>query len=122
MNGLFLVAAIFEALAGIGFEFIPGALLSRLGVAPEPLAIAVTRVLGTAVLAFAVLLWLARRSADNDCKRRSAMTMFAYYLLSTFALLHIQLSGVVNVMGWGVLGSHAALALAFGYVLTKKSA
>jgi Ca2+/Na+ antiporter len=110
----------FEAVFGVAFLLVPVAVFRPLGVAPDALAIGITRLFGTAVLTFAVLLWLARRARGGEIKRTASIALFTYYVLSTGVVIQIQLSGLLNALGWGVLGSHAVLAFAFGYFVVKK--
>jgi hypothetical protein len=120
MDVLFLLALIFEVIFGVGFLLAPAAVLAPLGATPDALGIAITRLFGSAVLALAVLLWQARRSSDRELRRAALWTLFGYNLLCTLLLVQIQMAALLNAMGWGVLATHAAFTLAFGYFLVKK--
>ena len=120
MKALLLLALIFEAVFGVGFMLAPAAVLAPLGATPNALAIAIARLFGSALLGFAVLLWLARKSGAAEFRRAVVGALFTYNLLCTLLLFQIQLAALLNAMGWGVLATHAAFTLAFGYFLMKR--
>ena len=121
MRRLLTVALIFEAPPAIGFLLLPVATLQTLaGVALDASGVPVARVLGAALLAFCVLLWLARGSDSGQFARGTVACMFAYYAVSAAVLLLAQLSGQMGPMGWGMVLAHSALAVWCGYALPKR--
>ncbi len=118
---LLTVALIFEAPPALGFLLLPAAtLLTLAGVALDAGAVPVARVLGAALLAFCVLLWLARRSDSAEFARGAVTCMLAYYAVSAVVLLVAQMSGLVGPMGWGMVLAHSALAVWCGYALLQR--
>jgi hypothetical protein len=119
MDTLFLVALIVEALFGIGFVFVPGPMLAPFGVTFTPIATTFARLFGSALISFPILLWFARKSDKPEFKRGVVYNLFAYYLVSTILLVITQLAGLMNTLGWSVIGIHVILLGWFGYFLVK---
>ncbi len=120
MNVLFLVSMIVELIFGLGYLFIPATLLTPFGVSLDTLSTMFIRLFGSALLAFPVLLWYARSSANAEFKRGTVKTMFTYYLVSMILLMMAELSGMMNAMGWIGVILHLVLVVWFGYFLVKK--
>ncbi len=121
MNTLFLVALIVEAIFGIGFVLVPGAMLGPFGITLNEIATTLARLFGSALVSFAILLWFARKSGNSDFKEGVAYSMSAYYVVSTILLLIAELAGQTNVLGWSVIIIHVVLLVWFGYFLVKGS-
>jgi hypothetical protein len=121
MNTLFLIALIFESIFGIGFIFIPGALLSPMGVILGESAKTFAHLFGSAIISFPVLLFFAIKSDKAEFKNGVVKSMSVYYFASTILLLITQLNGQMNSMGWSVVGLHLLLLIWFGYFLFKKA-
>ncbi len=120
MRTLFLVTLVLEALVGIGFLLAPAVLLGPFGVTLTDIATPFARLFGSAVISFPILLWFARRSGNPEFKKGVVYSLFAYFLVSTVVLVVIQLAGLMNALGWGLIGIHAALSVWFGYFIVKK--
>jgi hypothetical protein len=119
MNVLFLVSLIVEAIFGLGFLFVPGALLVPMGVTLNEVATTFARLFGSALLSFPVLLWFARKSDKVEFKKGVVKSLFVYYLVSAILLLITELRGQMNAMGWSVVILHVVLTVWFGYFLVK---
>jgi hypothetical protein len=120
MDTLFLVALIVEALFGIGFLVVPGPMLGPFGVTLNAAATTFARLFGSALISFPFLLWFARESDKPEFKKGVIYSLFAYYLLSTIILVITQLAGLMNSLGWIVIGIHVILLVWFGYFVIKK--
>ena len=120
MNALFIAAMLVEALFGLGFILVPGALLSPMGVTLDATSDALARLFGTAILSLAVLVWLARKSDSTPFKRGAVITLFTYYLLSGGLFVIIILRGLMNAMGWSTVILHLGLAAWCGAILVTK--
>jgi hypothetical protein len=119
MNTLFLVTLVVEALFGIGFVIAPNAMLGPFGVTFNAIATTFARLFGSALISFPILLWFARKTAEQGFKRGVVYTLFAYYLVSTVILMIAQLTGQMNALGWSVIGIHVVLLIWFGFFLVK---
>ena len=120
MDTLFFVALIVEALFGIGFLIVPGPMLGPFGLTLDIAATTFARLFGSAIISFPVLLWFARRSTQPEFKKGVIYSLSAFYLVSTIILVITQLAGLMNGLGWIVVGVHGILLVWFGYFLVKK--
>jgi len=117
MNALILAYLIVEVIFGIGFLFVPGLMMSPMGVTLDETSSTFARLLGTLIISIPVLLYFARKSASTEFRRGVAYSIFTYLLLSTILLLITQLKGMMNPMGWGIVSLHFVFMLWFGYYL-----
>ena len=121
MKTLLAVALIFEAPSALAFLLFPVAtMLTLAGVTLDASGVPVARVLGSALLAFCVLLWFACRSDSAQFARGAVACMFAYYAVSDVVLLLAQLSGLMGPTGWGMVLAHSVLSVWCGYALLKR--
>ena len=119
MNTLFVVTLVLQALFGLGFVFAPGALLAPFGVTFDPISKAFANLFGSGLIGFVVLLWFARKSKLPEFKMGTVYSEFAFLLVSTIILLMIQIGGLMNALGWIIIGEHIVLLVWFGYFLIK---
>lgn len=119
MNALFLVTMIVEGIFAVGFIAVPGLMLGPYGVALDRTATNFVRLFGSALLTFPVLLSYARASADVALKRVAVRTLFVYFLVSTVLVVIAQLGGLMNSLGWIIVGLHVVFTIWFGAFLTK---
>ena len=119
MNKLFKVALIVEAIFGIGFVIVPGAMLGPFGVTLNAITTSFVRLFGSALISFSILLWFAYKSDKSEFKKGVVYSMFAYFLVSTVLLVIAQLAGQMNALGWSVVGIHLILLVWFGYFIVK---
>ncbi len=120
MDILFIVTMMVTGLFGLGFLFAPAALLAPLGVTPDAAAGAIARLFGSLLIAQPFLLWFARKSNQPAFRLGAAYSLFTYFLISAILLISIQLQGLMNGLGWILVGLHAVLAIWFGYFVVKK--
>ncbi len=119
MNTLLWVALIVEAPAGMGFLLVPGAILGPMGVTLGVEAMVFARLLGSALIGFSVLLWLARRSNTLEFKKATLYSLLPYYLACPIVLAMAQLAGMMNAMGWSLVGVHVILLVWVGYYVAQ---
>lgn len=119
MQILFTITLVIELLFGLGFIILPGTLFGLFGVTLNEFGVALSRIFGSAVLGFVVLMWYARSSEERSLHRAATATMFTYFAISTIFIVLAQIAGVTNVMGWANVGLHGILAIAFGWFLFR---
>jgi len=110
---------ILEAIFGISLLIVPSPFMSLSGITLDEISTSLARLLGSALISFPILLWFARKSEHMDFKRGACYTMFAYYLVGGVLLLLSQLAGLMNPMGWGLVGIHVIMVVWFGYYIFK---
>ena len=119
MSVLFPVALIVEGAFGLGLLLLPGPVLAPMGVVLDEPAALLARLYGSALIAFAILLWTARRAEDPALREGVTLTLFAYFVVSGALLLVAQLRQQMNARGWIVVALHALFAAWFGYFVVR---
>lgn len=119
MNTLFLVALSVETLAGMGFLLMPGPLLGALHMPPDAAVTIFVRLFGSALIGFVILLWFARRSDNLEFRKATAYSLVAYYVASSIVFVIALATGLMNALGWSLVGIHLPLAIWFGYYLVR---
>lgn len=116
MKILFLATAIAALLFGLGFILLPQTVLKLYGASLNEQGITITRLYGSAGIAFAVLAWFAMKSSSKEFIKGAGTTLFTYWLLGTIFLLIAQLKGQLDmVFGWMTVCLHGGMLLCYGY-------
>jgi hypothetical protein len=118
---LCIVNTIIAAVFGLGFALVPGSATSLYGVDLSAAGLFVARLLGTSLISFAVLSFLAKDLMKSGARRPVVMSMFVGDALGFIASLIAQLQGLFNAFGWSTVVIYLLLALGWGYfALIKK--
>ena len=122
MKTLFNVNIVAALHFGLGFVLIPSTLLDLYDVSLSDQGITVARLLGSAILAYPVLLWYAGRSGDPEYMKGASRALFTYWLLGTIFLIIAQLDGQLSaVFGWVTIGLHVIMLVWYAsYIFLKK--
>jgi len=117
----FKTLMIIKAIVCLGFAplmlFFPGSLLTFLGSSFGPGAAIVARAYGAALVGNFMLAWFARNAGESEVRRAIVLDLFVYDAVGFVAALLIQLSGGLNLLGWGVVAIYLFFAVGFGYFL-----
>ncbi len=97
--------------------FFPAQLLNLLGTSFGPGAALTAREYGAALIGNFFLTWLARNTDDSAARRAIVWDLFIYDAVALAAVLAIQLSGGLNVLGWGIVFVYLFFTAGFGYFL-----
>ena len=120
----FKTLMIIKAVVCLGFGllllFFPGQLLNLLGTTFGPGAALTAREYGAALMGNLFLTWLARNAEDSVPRRAIIWHLFIYDAIALIATLIIQLSGGLNVLGWGIVLVYLFFTIGFGYFLIPK--
>jgi len=112
---------IIKAIVCFGFGplllFFPGQLLNLLGTSLGSGASLTAREYGASLIGNLFLTWLARNADDSVARRAIIWDLFVYDAIALIATLTIQLSGGLNVLGWGIVFVYLFFTIAFGYFL-----
>jgi hypothetical protein len=112
----FLVIAAFIYLGfGIGLLSIPGPLMALYGLILDSWGQVIARILGTSLIAFALVFWLIRGSPISDASLAVIRASFLYNILDVPIIGFATVTGVMSPMGWQAAGLHLFLAAGFGY-------
>ena len=111
---------IVSVIIAIAFILAPGLSLSLYGINGDKPLFIIAQYFGSTHVAFAVLLWLALQANDPVLFRFIVAAFFAGDLTGSAVLLIAQLSGVMNSMGWVLVGLSLLFAIGYGYGLLKR--
>jgi hypothetical protein len=117
----FKTLMVIKAVVCLGFGplllFFPGPLLTLLGSSFGPGAAITAREYGAALIGNMLLAWFARNGEESVLRRAIVLNLFVYDAIAFIAMLLIQLSGGMNLLGWGIIAVYFFFTLGFGYFL-----
>ena len=120
----FKTLMVIKAIVCLGFGplllFVPGPLLTLLGSSYGPGAAITAREYGAALLGNLMLTWFARNAEESVARQAIILDLFVYDAVGFVAMLMIQLSGGLNLLGWGIVGIYLFFAIGFGYFWLQK--
>jgi hypothetical protein len=67
-----------------------------------------------------LLTWFARNDAGSEALQATVLSLFVYDAIGFVVALMAVLSGVMNALGWAIVGLYLLLTLGFGYFQFKK--
>lgn len=111
----FTIHAIISLLFGLGMLLLLATVLSYYGVVADEVAQEMSRFVGSALLTYAAVLWLARESGDSPARRAIVLGFFLTMIVGVVVALHTQLTTTTNALGWTTVALYAVLALCYGY-------
>lgn len=121
----FKTVMIIKAIVCLGFGplllFFPGQLLNLLGTSFGPGAALTAREYGAALIGNLLLTWLARNAEDSVARRAIIWNLFVYDAIALIFTLKIQLSGGLNIFGWGIVFVYLFFTIGFGYFAFKQN-
>jgi hypothetical protein len=114
----FLIHFIVALLFGLGFLLVPGAVGSMYGLnVQEP---EIYRLLGGAMLGFAISSWLAYKATNWESVRIVVVMELVWTILGTLVMLYALLLAGFPALGWLNAVILAAFAVAFGRFYFQK--
>jgi hypothetical protein len=121
----FRTLMIIKAFVCLGFGplllFVPEWLLNLLGTTYGPGAALTAREYGAALMGNFLLAWLARNIEASIGRRAITWDLFVYDAIALIATVIIQLSGGLNVLGWGIVAVYLFFTIGFGCFLIPKT-
>jgi len=121
----FKTLMVIKAIVCLGFGplllFVSSQLLNILGTSFGPGAALTAREYGAALIGNFLLTWLARNAEDSIVRRAIIWNLFVYDAIALVFTLIIQLSGGLNVLGWGIVAVYLFFTVGFGYFLLPQS-
>ena len=120
----FKTLMIIKAAVCLGFGplllFIPGELLNFLGTSYGGGAALTGREYGAALMGNLMLTWFARDVEKSIARKAIILHLFVYDAIALIVTLAIQLSGGLNVFGWGIVIVYLFFTIGFGYFLIQE--
>jgi len=120
LKTLMVIKALVCVVFGPILLFVPGPLLVLLGSSFGPGAALTAREYGAALLGNFMLTWFARNAEESVARRAIVLDLFVYDAIAFVAVLLIQLSGGLNLLGWSIVAIYLFFALGYGYFLLPR--
>jgi hypothetical protein len=102
--------------------FFPQELLNLIGTSFSSGAALTSREYGATLVGNLLLAWFARNAGQSSARRAIILDLFVYDAVALVATVILQLSGGLNILGWGVVIVYLFFTLGFGYQLGQESA
>ena len=116
LKNLFIVDSVVALFNGVGLVVAPKLYLSVYGISlSDQATIFISRLLGAGLLAYCVVAWFARKAEASDARRAIVLGFFITLTIGFIIALMGQLSGVMNVLGWVIVGLYFLIALGYCY-------
>ncbi len=116
-----LLAAINEAVFGVGFLLAPAFTVAPMGVVMNPAGTMIARILGAALIFMALIFFWVRSLPSSDAKTAVMRAGCIYYVISAVPIIMGITSGLANATTWGTVLIHALLAFGFFQFGFRKS-
>lgn len=80
----------------------------------------VARVLGAALLTYGLVAGLARNAGPSEARRAILLGYAVPIAVGFVIVLHAQLTGVMNLLGWSLVALYGLMALGYSYFYMKE--
>jgi hypothetical protein len=115
---------IIKAIVCLGFGplllFLPAQLLNLLGTSYGPGTALTAREYGATLIGNLMLTWFAREAEKSIARKAIILDLLVYDAIALIATLIIQLSGGLNILGWGIVFVYLFFTAGFGYLLFQE--
>ena len=116
LSNLLVVSAVIGAVFGLAFLVASGPFAALYGITLDKAGMLLAQLFGAALIAFAVLNWLARNVTDREARQAVVLANLTGDAIGFVVVLIGQLAGITNVLGWSTVGIYLLLALGFAYI------
>ena len=111
LKHLFIVHSVVALFHGGGFVLAPKLFMSLYGISlADSEATFIARLFGAALLIYCFVAWFARDAEDSAARRAIVLGFFLSGIVGFIVSLLGQLSGVMNALGWLVVGLYLVIA------------
>jgi hypothetical protein len=117
---LLVINAIIAIPFGIGSVLAPNTFSTIYGAALGPAGSLMMQFGGAWLIGIGLLTWLLRNATDPEVQGGLALGLLVTYIIGGAVALLGQISGVLNALGWMIVGINAFLALGYGYALLSR--
>jgi hypothetical protein len=120
----FKTLMIIKAIVCLGFGplllFVPAQLLHLLGTSYGPGAALTAREYGATLIGNLMLTWFARNAEKSVARKAIILHLFVYDAIAFIVTFIIQISGGLNILGWGIVFIYLFFTIGFGYFLIQE--
>jgi hypothetical protein len=121
-NTLLLIAGLLALVFGIGFLFVPVAMLAQYGVRTDAAGLLMSRYFATALIQLGLVFYLVRNVSEPAAQRAIALGGFLGSLVGLALAVRAVTTGMVNSLGWSSVAIYGLLALAYASYAFKAKA
>ena len=100
--------------------FLPEQLMNLLDLTSGSGTVLTAREYGAALAGNFLLTWFARNAEVSFTRLAIVLNLFVYDAIALAATLILQLSGVLNLLGWGIVLIYLYFSVGFGYLFFKE--
>ena len=115
LSNLLVVSAVIGAVFGVAFVVASGPVAAIYGVTLDRPGMLMAQLFGAALIAFAVLNWLARNVTDPAARQAVVLANLTGDVIGGVVILIGQLAGLANALGWSSVVIYLLMALGFAY-------
>jgi len=119
LKKLFTLNALVALVFGSIHLLTPSLFWASFGISLDQNGILMAHSVGAEVLAFALLVWIARTVSDPRALRAISLACFTKWSLLLAVNLYAQLSGLLNFMGWSNIALFVFFVSSYCYYLIK---
>ncbi|MEJ2446917.1 MAG: hypothetical protein P8Y37_03105 [Anaerolineales bacterium] len=105
---------------GPALLILPGFVLSLFGLELGPAASLTAREYGAALLGNMLLAFLSRKAGPSPLRKAIIWDLFIYDLAALVAIGILQIQGLMNLLGWGIVFIYLFFSVGYGYFLLPK--
>lgn len=123
-RSLLVIKAVVCLFFGVFLLVAPSSLFGLLGAALNAGGMFTAREYGAAMIGTLLLTWFAKDVKASDARGAILLDLLVYDAIGVVVTLLVVLSGVLNVLGWGIVAVYLFFAVGSGYLLLngKRSA
>jgi len=115
----FKTLMIIKAIVCVSFGFLllvfPGFLMNLMGAELGPGGLFSARLYGASLAGTLFLTWFSQNAGKSSARRAIILDLFIYDGIALIVTLFAVLSGVLNWLGWGIVGILLFLTVGYGY-------
>ena len=115
LKTLMIIKAVVCLSLGLLLLLAPGFTFSLFGASINDAGAFPAREYGAALIGTLLLTWYARNAAESQARRAIILDLFVYDAIGVVITLIAQLSGMFNLLGWGIVAIYLFFAVGYGY-------
>ena len=115
-----IITAVIAFLFAVGFILVPAKIPAMHGITADEGMQHMAQNFGSALLAIAVVCWLARNTPDSKARRAIVWGVFIYWVFGSISTILFQLTGLPNNQNLITIAFHVPLAVIFGILALKQ--
>jgi len=117
---LLIVKSVVSVFFGLILLSVPGFLLKLMGTELGSGGVYMAREYGAALMGIFLLTWFAKNITAADARKAILIQVLVYDAIGMVLTSHVVLTGILNALGWGIVGVYLFFTVASGYLLGKE--